>query len=143
MNTEYLEPSLQSRRRLVLIFVFALIIGVVILEALEAALDRSKALPLCDQINTFHLLWAIACGGLMAVGIYAARLAQRSLKLNQWPLPGTSVFRRTLIHRGGSAKWRAYALLVWSVVAVVGSAWSWYAAENYVSRVEVQRCVEK
>jgi hypothetical protein len=142
MDTDYLEASPQSRRRLVLFFVFALVVGVVAIESLEAHLDRIKTLSICDQITTFHWLWTGACLGLAALGVWAGWLAQRSLKLNQWPLPGAWVFHRTPIHRGNPARWRAYALLGWSVIVLVGSTWSWYVVESYVARVESQRCVE-
>ena len=143
MDTEYLEASPQSRRRLGLFLAFVLVVGVVTIEALQAYLDRTKALPICDQITVFHWLWAGAWLGLAVLGIWVAWLAQRSLRLKQWPLPGTWVFRRTPIHRGNSAKWRAYALLGWSVIVLVGSTWSWYVGESYVVRVESQRCVER
>src|SRR5258708_14034905 len=110
MGTEYLEATPQSRRRLIILFVLVLVVGVVLIEALEAYVDRTKALPLCDQIITFRWLWAAPWIGLVVLIIWVARLAQRSLKLNQWPLPDASVFHRTPVHRGSSAKWRAYSL---------------------------------
>lgn len=143
MDTEYLEATSQSRRRLGLVLVFAMILGVGMIEALEVHLDQVKALPICDQVNSFRWLWAALWTGLAVLCIWVAWLAQRSLKLNQWPLPGAWVFRRTPIHRGNSAKWRAYALLGWSIVVLIGSTWSWYVGESYVARVESQRCVER
>ena len=143
MNTDYLEASPQSKRRFVLFFVIALVVGVAIIEVLEAHLDRVKTLPLCDQLTNLRWLWASACLGLAALGIWAGWMAERSLKLKQWPLPSAFIFRRTPIHRGRSAKWRAYALLGYSVLLLVGSAWSWYVVENWAERVESQRCVER
>jgi hypothetical protein len=143
MNAEYIEPTPKSRRRIALIFVFALLVGVVLIEALQAHLERTSALPICDQIATIRWLWAAVSIGLIVVGICVGRQGQRALSLNQWPLPGTSVLRRTPIQRGSPVKRRAYVLLGWSALVLVGSTWSWYSVESYVSRVESQRCVEQ
>jgi hypothetical protein len=143
MDTDYLEASPQSRRRLVLIFVFVLVAGVVVIEALKTYSDRVKTLPICDQIITLHWLWTGACLALAVLGIWVGWLAQRALKSNQWPPPGAWIFHRTRIYRGNSAKWRAYVLLSWSVFVLVGSTWSWYVLENYLARVQSHRCVER
>jgi hypothetical protein len=143
MDAEYIEPTAHSRRRILLIFVIALLVGVVLIRLLEAHLERTRALPICDQIFTFRWLWAAVWIGLVGVGIWMAQIARRSLSLNQWPLPGTSVLRRTPIQRGRSVKRRAYVLLGWSLLVLVGSTWSWYAGDAYVSGVESKRCIEK
>jgi hypothetical protein len=143
MNTDYLEASPQSKRRFVLLFVVALVIGLVIIELLEAHLERVKTLPFCDQLANLRWLWTGACLGLATLGIWTGWMAQRSFKLKQWPLPSAFIFRRTPIHRGNSAKWRAFAVLGYSVILLGGSAWSWYVVEKWAERVESQRCVER
>jgi len=119
------------------------ILGVGMIKALEAHLEHAKTLPICEQASSFRWLWAAVWIGLVALCISAAWLAQRSLRLNQWPLPGAWVFRRTPVRRGNSAKWRALVLLGWSLAVLVGSTWSWYAGDNYVAGIESQRCVER
>ena len=83
-----------------LVWLFAVVIGAVAIEAIEAFMDRSKALPICDQITATRSLWTVLLGGMALVGIWVAHLAQRSLQSNQWPLPGTWVPRVVLV-RGG------------------------------------------
>jgi len=143
MSAEYLEATPQSRRRAGLVFVGALVLGVVLIEALDTWLEQSKALPMCEQLTSFRWLWATVWAALGILCLWVARVGQQSLKLNQWPLPGTWLLRRTLIHRGKSAKWRALAMLGWSVAALVGSGVSWYVGDSYVARVESQRCATR
>ena len=143
MNTDYLEASPQSKRRVVLFFVIALVIGLVMVEVLEAHLERVKALPFCDQLADLRWLWTGACLGLAALGIWTGWMAQRSLKLKQWPLPSAFIFRRTPIHRGNAARWRAFAVLGCSVILLGGSTWSWYVVEKWAERAESQRCMER
>lgn len=143
MDPEFIEPTASSRRNLAMFLIAALVLGIGLIELLQTQLDEMKARPICDSITMFRWWWTLALGGLALCGAWVAWLAQRALKLNQWPLPGTWVFRRTLIRRGNSARWLAYGMLGWSVLAIVGSGISWYVGEELVQRVESQRCVQQ
>jgi hypothetical protein len=143
VSADYLEASPRSRRRFLVFFVIVLVAGVAMIELLQAHLERMKTLPLCDQLADLRWLWAGVCLGLAALGIWTGWMAHRSLKLKQWPLPGALIFHRTPIHRGNSAKWRAFALLGYSVLFLGGSGWSWYVIDQWAERAESQRCAER
>ena len=135
MVPEYIDPTPGSRRRLIVIFAVALFVGLPLLEGVKLFGEQIEAKELCDQIAKFNLLWAFACGAWAAVGAYLAWLGVRVLTFNQWPLPGTKVFRRTRIHRGRSAKLRALGVLAAAVIFVAGPLWSWYTVDVYMTRI--------
>lgn len=120
MSEEFIEPTRQSRRNLLLVYA-ALVIGFVFLQswAMPAFFDYGKSLPPCDQVIV--LIKAIIATLLfpVAIGIWGVFHARKLIELKQFPLPGTWVFRRKLIKRGRAIRYRAYALLVLSVVLIV------------------------
>jgi hypothetical protein len=135
-DVEYLEATPQSRRRIVLRFLLAFVIGVAIVEALEAYLANMKIVPICDQLIPFRWLWGAVSLALVILSAWIARIGFSVLRLGRWPLPGTSVARRTPIQRGGSARWRAYALLSYSAFVLVGSVWFWYVGDSITAGAE-------
>ena len=128
MTPQFIEPTADSRRKFAMLWVAALVVGLAVIELLEIQSDRVKTQPICESLTMFSLWCALVFGGLALCGLWAASMGHRSLKLGQWPLPGTWVLRRTPIHRGASAKWRAYAIFAWGIVAIGGAGFSWYIA---------------
>jgi hypothetical protein len=139
MAAEFIEPTAASRRKLAMLFVVALIAGVGIIELLKAQTAELNTRSICESITTVWLWFVVAFGGLIMCGIWAAWMAHQALKLNQLPLPGTWVFRRTPILRDGAVKWRAYAMLGWSIFVIAGSGVSSYFVWDYLHRA-YSRC---
>ena len=78
MNTDYLEASPQSRRRFVLLFVVALVIGLVIIELLEAHLERVWP-HLSSHANSPGQLRKVA--GICCVGLFGDKSLERIVNL--------------------------------------------------------------
>jgi hypothetical protein len=140
MTEEFIEPTAASRRNIAMLFFVALVVGGGVIELLEAQIAELNTRPICEGITTVSLWFGLALGGLVLCGIWAACLAHKALKLNQLPLPGTWVVRRTPILRDGALKWRAYLLLGWSVLVIAGSGAFSYFAWDYLHRVYDSRC---
>jgi hypothetical protein len=118
MSNEFIEPTRESRRNLLLLIAIGIVVGTSFKFWLMPALfAHINSLPLCDRLRWLRacLLGAISTPPLFA--LWAIPHAIRLLKLNQSPLPGTWVFQRTSIQRGRVVRLRAYFLLVTSVAA--------------------------
>jgi len=139
MNSEFIEPTSASRRKLAIFFVAALVVGVLVIELLEAYLAELKTRPLCETIEPLSVLSISILGGLLLCAAWGAWLARKTLKLNQWPLPGTWVFRRTPIQRGRRVIWRAYAILAWAVLMLASVVFASYLFWGLMDRVDA-RC---
>jgi FtsH-binding integral membrane protein len=139
MNAEFIEPTSASRRKLAILFVVSLVGGVLLIELLEAYLAELKLRPICETIGPVSVLWISVLGGLLLCAAWAAWTARKTLKLNQWPLPGTWVFRRTLIRRGRPVIWGAYAMLAWAILVVAAVIFASYVSWDLMHRVDA-RC---
>lgn len=140
MEPQYIDPTPKSRRRVLLTFAIASLVGLGAIQGVQMLLGHIKMLPICDQISAFRWLWSTVLVALAAGGVWSAWLARQILRANQCPLPGTSVFRRTTIHRG-AARWRAYVALGLGVYMIAGSVWAWYVGEKVAQRADTtQRC---
>jgi hypothetical protein len=116
MNNEFIEPTRESRRNLLLLIaVVAVSGGLIKFWLMPAFFAHIATLPRCDQIvwlrNT--VLAVLATPPVMA--LWSVPHSLRLLKLNQSPLPGTWVFRRTPVRRGRSVRIQACFLLALSV----------------------------
>jgi hypothetical protein len=140
MTEEFIEPTAASRRKIAMLFFVALVVGVGAIELLEAQIAEVNKRPICENITTLSLWFGVVFGSLVMCGIWVAWMARKALKLNQLPLPGTWVARRTPILRDGALRWRAYLLLAWSFLAIAGSGVSSYLLWDYLHRVYDSRC---
>jgi hypothetical protein len=119
MSTEYIHPTQEGRRNLVMLVLFSLIAGVAIdFWLLPAFFSYIHSLPKCNQFAWLRgtLLGVIFFPPLLA--LWAIPHSLKLLKLNQSPLPGAWVLRRTPIKRGRPVRLRAIALLLLSVLAL-------------------------
>ena len=131
---------------LVLVFA-AMAIGFTIIHAwaMPAFSDYINALPWCERISALEkatiallLFPAVAAGGW---GISRAR---KLIRLEQFPLPGDRVIRKTPIRRGRAVRRKGYALLVLSVALLVLPFGGLYFADSiFVSLKERHRCMEQ
>jgi len=126
MNDQFSEPTRQGRRNLLLMVA----IGILVAAALQfwlkpAFFAHLNALPLCDRLKWLRvwLLGAIATPPLFA--LWGIPQAIRLFKLNQSPLPGTWVFRRTPIKRGRVVRLQAGFLLLFSLLALMFPIVGW------------------
>jgi len=142
MNAEFIEPTSASRRKLAVFFVGAIVAGVLAIELVEAYLADLMSRPICEAIEPVSVLLAAVLGAVLLCAPWAAWIARKALKLNQWPLPGTWVFRRTPIQRGRPVIWRAYAMLAWAVLVVATVAYASYVSWSLMHRVDA-RCTSR
>jgi hypothetical protein len=96
----------------------------------------------CDAIATLRpLLMSLACL-LMAVGVWAALLAFKVLKLKQWPLPGAWVAQRTSVQRGWPVTFRGYVALLLSATLIGLPVWNWQSTDKLVTALTQKgKCV--
>jgi len=139
MTAEFIEPTPASRRKLAIFLVAALIGGVALIELAQGHLAELRTRPVCEAIDPFLSWLAFVLGGLLLCAAWVAWMARRALRVNQWPLPGTLVFRRTPIRRGRPVVWRAYAMLAWAILVVALIAFTSYVSWGLIHRVEA-RC---
>ena len=143
MDPEFIEPTHSSRRNIVVVWVTALIAGVAIIEARETMLAVLMTRPICEVIVITRAAFAVVLGLLAIAALWLAWIARRGLRLNQWPLPGTWVWRRTPIYRGRAMRWRAYALLSASIAMLVICAVEWHLVGEFFSRAKSRSCAEQ
>jgi hypothetical protein len=118
MTAEYIEPTRESRRNLLLLVVVAIAVGGAIRFWLFPALfAHIGTLPKCGQIKWLRNCLIVVVASPPLYALWAVPHAMRMLKLNQSPLPGTWVFRRTPIARGRVVRLRAFGLLFLSAIA--------------------------
>lgn len=119
MNNEYIEPTPEGRRNLLLLTAAAIIVGGAFKLWLTPHFFAYIAtLPPCDQLPWLRgcLLAAIATPALF--GAWGIPHAIRILKAKQSPLPGTWVFRRRPIKRGRALRIYAAGLILVSLAAL-------------------------
>jgi hypothetical protein len=111
MDPEFLGPSL-GRWRTLLFQIAVLIVGYGALVYWPELMRLVGRLPPCEQLPWWR---AIAIGLALVFVVPAASLVwdgYRALRLRQWPLPGTLLFRRRRVKRGRSVLFHAYASFV-------------------------------
>lgn len=116
---EFIEPTPQGRRKLVMLIACLALVGLLLDQWLFPAWSRHlQTLPLCER--SIQMMGALRAAFLVVpliVGVFAVIIARQWLRLRQFPLPGAWVWRRTRIRRGRIVQLRAYALLVMSALA--------------------------
>ncbi|MEP7044266.1 MAG: hypothetical protein ABI843_14475 [Dokdonella sp.] len=142
-TNEYAEPTPQSRRRFAVQWLVAgaiLAVGLVVNHFWFAFL---KSLPGCDDIPYLRatlLAWLIIP---FLLGIYGLRLGRRLLVHQQWPPPDRPLFKRQRISRGRAVRWRAYGILVASVILLATPLWGgWLLGQSGIFSVPIEgsRC---
>ena len=142
MTPEFIEPTADSRRKFAVLWVAALVVGVALIELFEFQMDHANRQPICENLTMFSLWCAFVFGGLALCGLWAASIGHRALKLDQIPLPGTWVLRRTPIYRGSSARWRAHAVFAWGIFVIAGAGFSSYVVWDTFDRA-ASRCATR
>jgi hypothetical protein len=113
--TEFIETSGESRRKLLVLSLVAVVLGAVWTFLLRPALfAHIQGLPDCDQARWSVGLLLGALGLLPVAGLWAGHYARKLIRHGQFPLPGAWVWRRTPITRGRPVRYRAYAIGVCS-----------------------------
>lgn len=118
-NQDFIEPTRESRRNLLVLIVVAVLVGAAIkFWAMPAFFAHVASLPRCEQIARLResLVVLVCTPPLFAV--FHIPYAIRMIKLNQAPLPGTWVFVRTPIRRGRVVMLRACLMLLLSLAAL-------------------------
>jgi len=128
VNAEFLEPTPASRRKLTALLVAALAGGASLIEWLKSYLAELKSRPICDTLEPVLVLGILILASLLLLSAWVAWTARKVLRLDQWPLPGTWVFRRTPIQRGRKVVLRAYAMLGLAVLVVAFVAFASYGS---------------
>ena len=116
MSEEFLEPTGQGKRNLLLAFA-VLAIGLLIVQAwaMPTFFDYVNALQQCDRISVLEkTAIALLLFPAVTAGAWGLARARKLIRLEQFPLPGDWVIRRTPIRRGRAVRRKGYALLVLS-----------------------------
>lgn len=144
MSEEFLEPTRQGRRNLLLAFA-ALAIGFLLIQAwaMPAFFDYVNVLPSCERISALEKLTiALLLLPAMAAGAWGIVRARKLIRLEQFPLPGDWVIRRTPIRRGRVVRRNGYALLAISVALLVLPFGGLYFTDPvFMSIKEKHRCI--
>jgi hypothetical protein len=128
MTDEFIEPTPQGRRNLIVLLVIGVLLAISYRFWLQPALfGYIQSLPLCDQLPWWRGLLISVLASFLFVALLSAWNALQLLRYGQLPLPGTWVFQRTKIQRGVGVRRRAYFLLAISVLAV---PITWYCWQN-------------
>ena len=104
MEPSYIEPLPGARAKLLWATVAGVCIGIALRLCLPRFLSFVGSLPYCEAV------WWIRAFGLAVyfffwwAGHGAARTAVRTLRSDQWPFPGATVWQRTQIRTGWSAR---------------------------------------
>jgi hypothetical protein len=127
MEQEFVESSKEGRQKIILLVVVILLIGVLAKFILMPKYFAFvKSLPPCEQLPWLQGALAVAICSVPAVAIFwAIPHARKLLKYQQIPFPDAMVWRRTPVKRGPRIRWRAYGLIVWSLLAVIFPFWAW------------------
>ena len=127
MSDEFIEPTREIRRKLLLLIALFLLAGATLkFWLMPAFFAHIDSLPRCDQVTWLRatLICLMAIPPLLAC--WAVPQAISLLKHNQFPLPGTWVFQRTQIKRGRPVLFRAYSLLLLAVISLAFPLASWH-----------------
>jgi hypothetical protein len=141
MSDEFIEPTRESRRNLLLLAVVGIVVGVSLQFWLKPVfLEHMSSLPLCDRLKWLRacLLGVIATPPLLA--FWSIPHAIKLLKLDQSPLPGTWVFQRTPIRRGRVVRLKAYFLLVLSLATLAFPLVGWHLLQSTPIFVPTKSC---
>lgn len=126
MSEDFLEPSPQARRNIILLYLSALAVGCLVrFWILPQVLGHIQSLPMCDQLPWYRSLLLGVIFTPALAGIWMLFQARRLLISGQLPPPDTWVFRRTPIVRGASVRWRAYAGIALSLVVCASPVEGW------------------
>lgn len=116
---EFIEPTREGRRLLLLQIALAIAVGLAMRFWLMPALfAHINSLPRCEQA---HWLWWCVVGISVIpvfIAFWSIPVTIRIFRHEQWPLPGAQVFRRTRIQRGWTARLRGFVLLLASLLAL-------------------------
>lgn len=115
---EYIEPTLQGRRALLLRRGLQVALAIVAFAAAHLVFRHMRALPVCESIPWLRGVLVVLIALPLAVAVYGVWLARQMLRHGQWPLPGTQVLRRRAVERGRRLRWRAGGLFAVSVLSV-------------------------
>ena len=120
---EFIEPTTASRCKLA-VLAAAVALGLGVLHF--ALTPYVNALPRCERFPLVQGFLVVLIGAFPLFGLWALWYAQRLLKLNQLPLPGAWVWRRTPVRRGRTVRVLGWALLAWSLAALSTPLLAWY-----------------
>jgi hypothetical protein len=119
MSDEFIEPTPESRRNLLLLFFAALVVaGALKFWLMPALFSHIAGLPRCEQLRWLRGVLLVAIATPAIFGMWAIPQSLRLFKLNQSPLPGTWVWRRTPVRRGRAVRLRAAYVLVVGLAAL-------------------------
>ena len=141
MSIEYIEPTREGRRNLVVLIVITVIAGATIkLWLLPALFSHIDSLPKCDQIRWLRVCLIGISAAPPLITLWSIPYAIRLLKLNQSPLPGSWVFLRTPIKRGLVVRLRAFGLLSASALALAIPVIGVYALRSIPFAAHLKSC---
>ncbi|WP_266172032.1 hypothetical protein [Dyella subtropica] len=128
MTDEFIEPTPQGRRSLIVLLVIGVVLAISYRFWLQPALlGYIHSLPLCDQLPWWRGLLISVLVSFLFVAFLSTWNALQLLRHGQSPPPGTWVFQRTKIQRGVAVRRRAYFLLAIAALAVLIA---WYCWQN-------------
>jgi hypothetical protein len=126
VSEEFIEPTRQSRRNLLVLCGGGVVIGALLrFKLVPAVSSYISSLPECQQLPWVYAILASALCVPSVTAIWAVWYARRLLTLKQFPPPGTWVFRRTRIRRGATVRWQAFLLIAWSIACAPFPVYGW------------------
>lgn len=142
MTEEFIEPTPQGRRNLLLLLAGLLVFFLSFQKWLAPAyLDYVHSLPPCDQISHLEkFIFFFMCFPTIA-GIWGVNHARKVIKFKQIPLPGTWVLNKTPVKRGRAVVVQAYFGLILSIVLGAFPIWGRMFIDSlFVSLEQKHRC---
>lgn len=143
-QAQFIEPTRASRVK-----VIALLVGVgIAVWAIDrwvfpAYFGYITRLPKCDSLPWLRAtVIGMSLFPLVLAATWAVPTARKVLREGQWPISGTWVFSRTPIKRGPAVRWRAYALLAWSLLAAAIPFWGLYLMAPTPIFMSQAKCIQ-
>jgi len=139
-QTEYLEPTPETRRKALGLIVAGIVVGTLLVFVLRPAFFAFiRQLPECGQARwLFGLLIASVCP-LPFVALWAIAHARKLLRFNQSPLPDAWVLRRTPVRRGRPVRLQAYVLIACAAILFFAPLYAWHVMQPIVAAL-LHRC---
>ena len=111
-----LKADPEYRRRLISLFVFAMVLGYAIIQWGLPALNLFlKQKTPAEAIRILMVLVCFLFLSILPWSVYAFRYAQRILRTGQYPPAGTKVTRGTEIIEGEAARRKAHVIIMFSL----------------------------
>lgn len=139
MSQEFINPTIYGKNILYLrLFTIFLIVCLFYYLGRPMWFGYIETLPYCEQLHwiKLYIIWAMLLPIIIAP--FSIYYAYKIVKLNQYPLPNSLVFRKTLIRHGKCVKIRSAIVSITVIILLLFSAIGFNMLKN--NKVFMQSC---